>query len=355
MADLYELGIENPKGQAHRPIQRIFFGPPGTGKSHEVHEAFLQGKEGVARDDIIPMCFHPDMASGDFIGRLLPLSTPAGQVRYRFFPGPFLRAVGRAFQTLLMDQQPRTVALVVDEINRGNAPAVFGKVFQLLDREPSGWSSYDVTLSTMEAEALAHEIGLKVRSCDGLPEEYVMEEALSERLPLVNAMLKGERLCLPPNLWLIGTMNTADESIFYLDSAFKRRWTWKYMKNVKPTGTQGDAEFSIGEVTYSWVTFVERLNAKLREQHKRIRNFEDKLVGYWFLKENGGVIDTEEMGDKICFHLWDSVFPRGKDALEEVIGVEKGALASFGDLRDRFDDFVDEVMKDAAAKAEAAE
>lgn len=336
----------------HKPLQRIFFGPPGTGKSHHVRQTWLA--DTVPRN-IFTMCFHPDMGSGDFIGRLLPHSAESGQVRYSFYPGEFLRAIARAYKTLLLDEQPESVALVIDEINRGNAPAIFGKIFQLLDREGSGWSSYHVGLTGMETEALAREIGLKIKSTGGSVEGYVLTGARDDRLQMVNDMLMSQRLRLPPNLTLIGTMNTADESIFYLDSAFKRRWTWEYVQNLAEPGDnpQFAATFALGEVAYSWVAFVDALNTWLRENGDRIRKVEDKLLGYWFCKHDNGVIDGPDVADKVCFHLWDSVFPRGRDVLEAKLGLEKGGLLTFGDLRQKFTALVDALDVDKTISAAA--
>lgn len=340
MTDLPLPVLLTPGEVPHKPLQRIFFGPPGTGKSFHVCQTSLAG---VAPRNVFTMCFHPDMGSGDFIGRLLPHSTESGQVRYSFYPGEFLRAIARAYKTLLTDEHPVSVALVIDEINRGNAPAIFGKIFQLLDREGNGWSSYHVGLTGMETEALAREIGLKIKSTGGSVEGYALSGARDDRLAVVNDLLMAQRLRLPPNLSLIGTMNTTDESIFYLDSAFKRRWNWEYVDNrAEPADNpQFSATFTVGEMAYSWVEFVDALNKWLREKGERIRKVEDKLLGYWFCRHDNGIIDGAEVADKVCFHLWDSVFPRSRDVLEEKLGLTKGSLLTFGDLRQKFSVLVD--------------
>lgn len=256
------------------PHQQILFGPPGTSKSyHAKHEKAKQLQAGEL--DIFPVAFHPEFNYSEFVSRLVPL-TRNGQIEYRVHGGPFLRALGRAYALLPGDaqaDQPQAgnVVLLIDEINRGNCAEIFGDVFHLLDREDDGWSSYEIEVSDLTVESLVAEIQGNKRRIEDLPLR-------------VSTLIDKKKLSLPPNLYLIGTMNTSDDSIFYMDSAFKRRWNFEF----HPPGFDKVPEWQRtaqvnGRPDLSWETLVVALNSFILE-HCSAHKLDDKLVGPWFIK-----------------------------------------------------------------------
>jgi 5-methylcytosine-specific restriction endonuclease McrBC GTP-binding regulatory subunit McrB len=238
-----------------KPIQKILFGSPGTGKSYQVreiakNELLIPFDEGTKTlRNTIKTVFHPEYTYADFMGKLLPL-TQNGSIIYKFYPGHFLRILGMAYKALI-DGSDENFLLVIDELNRGNAAAIFGTVFQLLDRESDGWSSYEVDISDMELFGLLEAMRLNpiiqqngsIDIDDGGArrsyKNYLEYKAsqLNENNPngsRVCNLLKQRRINVPSNLSIIATINTSDESIYYLDSAFKRRWNWDYF--APPSG-----------------------------------------------------------------------------------------------------------------------
>lgn len=255
--------------------QLILFGPPGTSKSHRAR-AEKANNLGVDKARIVPVTFHPDYSYGEFVARLLP-RTQDRQIEYHVQAGPFIRALAMAFAYQLQafnGQELQNVVLLLDEINRGNCAEIFGDVFQLLDRDDEGWSSYEISVSDLVLEALEAELERVLGYSKPFPE-------LTERLA---QSLARRQLCLPPNLHMIGTMNTSDESIYFMDSAFKRRWHFEFcpegFDQVPPE--QRDALMPSAPVL-TWQTFVTALNRFIRERCTAPR-LDDKLVGPWFIK-----------------------------------------------------------------------
>lgn len=219
--------------------------------------------------NMIETTFHPEYGYGDFVAKLLPKTKPKGGIEYLTHAGPLIKALARAYADL---NQP--VLLVIDEINRGNCAQIFGDIFQLLDRKDNGWSEYGVDPSDLIMDALKQEMG------DGclLPELVQVKAKDKDSKKIVS----GYKLRLPPNLSLIGTMNTSDESVYYMDTAFKRRWNFDYM----PWSGASDMpalhkEAKIGADT--WHSFLEKLNDFISHKFKE-RSVDDKQVGIWFLK-----------------------------------------------------------------------
>ena len=370
--------------------QRILFGSPGTGKSHRiVHELLpLLGIENES-ENVIKTVFHPEYTYGDFMGKLLPI-TNAGKVEYRYYAGHFAQALAQAYKNLLDINDcdaPNKVALIIDEINRGNSSAIFGTTFQLLDREDDGWSSYSITLSELEFVELLKLIGLKTRmgiktSADS---DYIEFDPLDKNhttdanLPKVvqyslrggnwvqdyasrnnQSLVKNCRIDLatrcvriPSNLSIIGSMNTSDNSIYFMDSAFKRRWGWEFV--------DWDDESKIPEAKYAselnetgWKHLVRNLNYFLKSKHEYIRGIEDKQIGFYFIKEwmDGGSVSEESVRNKLMFFVWDSVFQRDKKPLLELINRErdddsqlrKSDLVTFGDFCQHHNGFVNALL-----------
>lgn len=255
--------------------QLILFGPPGTSKSHRARVEKAKDL-GVDKARIVPVTFHPDYSYGEFVARLLP-KAQSGQIEYHVHAGPFLRALALAYKYQLRayhGEVLQNVVLLVDEINRGNCAEIFGDVFQLLDRDEEGWSSYEISVSCLILDALEAEL------------EHLLGDSqpFSELPNRLAESLKLRHLCLPPNLHMIGTMNTSDESIYFMDSAFKRRWHFEFCPEgfEHVPSEQRDALMpSKGLLT--WQTFVTALNQFIRERCTAPR-LDDKLVGPWFIK-----------------------------------------------------------------------
>ena len=202
------------------------------------------------------------------------------------------------------DEPGKSVVLVIEEINRGNCAQIFGDLFQLLDRdEASGYSSYPITadsdLSKWLAESEQFSDGLSVSAKPDCIKQTDWEK-----------ILRGEVLALPPNLYIWATMNTRDQSLFPIDSAFKRRWNWKYVPIAKPDKT-GDANWKERKIVangklYDWWAFITSINAQIAD----IMKSEDKQLGYFFVKapDATGQITAEQFANKVLFYLFNDVF-----------------------------------------------
>jgi len=346
-----------------KPIQKILFGSPGTGKSYRVGEVAKNDLSIDNDKNIIKTVFHPEYTYSDFIGKLLPQTNGYGSVIYKFYEGHFLQALGLAYRKLI-DGTKENVLLVIDELNRGNAAAIFGTVFQLLDRNEDHWSSYSVTLSELEIVGLLRAMQYKVQI---YPDNIIVEgsnfenfyaskkqelEGKDEDGLRILEYLKQNKISIPSNLSIIATINTSDESIYYLDSAFKRRWDWEYIE-VPGENFLGEVPEEIKEVLientkYKWSEFVKNLNEFIKSNHQTIRRIEDKQIGWWFLKPDNNKIEEESIKNKLMFYLWDSVFPRDRKPLAELLtkacGKSKSIeLITFSDFVELAEDFVSSI------------
>ena len=376
--------------ETHRtPHQTIYFGSPGTGKSHGVKELIKKAKEKNPKIVEIRTTFHPDTDYASFVGaykpvlqkdkkvsrkysedelaaiyvkdvvptehlatghieprikfgieycqhfggnlanysinRILELAgielatgcmedrigrtyvkyginvglnlkqaqTPS-TISYEFVPQVFTKAYVEAWNNL---EQNIPVYLIIEEINRGNCAQVFGDLFQLLDRNEDGYSEYPVEADTDLANYLIETLGWG-----------------DQHLGIKDG------LCLPPNLHILATMNTSDQSLFPMDSAFKRRWEWKFIPTTPPKGkdktmvlsfdedatTQHGITIDAGDYEYDWTEFLNKINAKIR----KATHSEDKQLGYWFVKTlgNNNQISISTFVSKVVFYLWNDVF-----------------------------------------------
>ena len=349
-----------------KPIQKILFGSPGTGKSYQIRE-IARDKLGIPLDDTthtVKTVFHPEYTYADFMGKLLPL-TQGNSVIYKFYPGHFIRILGMAYQGLI-DGKKDHYLLVIDELNRGNAAAIFGTVFQLLDRESDGWSSYEVDISDMELVGLLEAMRLKPIIQDGtieikegktkIPCEDFCQRRKDELAgnnsegSRVFSLLQQRRINIPHNLSILATINTSDESIYYLDSAFKRRWDWEYVD--APVGDAHipkalrDVKLVINyeeeEEVKKWPYCIFGINQLIKSNHQVIRRIEDKQIGWWFIKPENGQVELSQVKDKLMFYLWDSVFARDKRPLEQFLStpnkpsVKLTGYSDFIDLTEEF-------------------
>ncbi|WP_454727476.1 MULTISPECIES: McrB family protein [Cupriavidus] len=248
------------------PHQLILFGPPGTSKSHTARHV-LAVALGVEDDDVFPVTFHPEFGYGDFVARLMPMTRAEGgtrRIEYNIHAGPFIKALARAYAA-----PDKKILLLIDEINRGNCAEIFGDVFQLLDRDDDAWSSYEVMASEIVMEALRDTFD-GAASGDGS----------------VAAVYEKKKLRLPPNLHLVGTMNSSDESVYFMDTAFKRRWHFQFVPVDFSTvpATQKAALLENGSAPApDWETFLTALNRFIVAKCQAAK-LDDKLVGPWFIK-----------------------------------------------------------------------
>ena len=334
----------------NKPIQKIIFGSPGTGKSHMIKAETLPSlgiDEEKNPENVIKSVFHPEYTYGDFMGKLLPITNDKN-VEYSFYEGHFLRALAQSYKNILKVyksdgtkiSEPENVLLVIDEINRGNSSAIFGSIFQLLDREVDGWSSYETTLNGLVFRRLIDMIG-KATTHNGkiiqvaLPPFTTKDKAkdiddIWEKISkLINLNIKNETIKIPPNLHIIATMNTSDNSIYHMDTAFKRRWEWQFIDvNSNLISEQGIAFNTEQE----WFDFIIKLNEFIKSNYNYIRGIEDKQIGKYFIKTQDDKIGYAVIQSKLMFFIWDSVFNRDKKPLADLLGVSKDELVTFGDF-----------------------
>ena len=325
--------------------QLILFGSPGTGKSYQINKRLKElGIEDSDGANCIKTVFHPEYTYGDFVGKLLPLTNSAGGIEYHYYSGHFLRALAQAYKNILDNpENPKPVALVIDEINRGNSAAIFGTMFQLLDRENDGWSSYGISISKMEFESILRKLEHELTK-DPLQVKRVTQTAQFSffdipAIGLTKLQLASYQIRIPPNLSIFATMNTSDTSIYYMDSAFKRRWEWEFVP-VKNGLEDVGARKIEGREAGSWVTFVDKLNQFIRNHAASIRGVEDKQIGYFFI--NDQTIARSKIQNKVMFFLWDSVFARDKKPLADLMNEKQ--FITFGDFAKLKDEFIRNIL-----------
>ena len=262
-------------------LQQIYYGAPGTGKSYKINEITKSTK------NFTRTTFHPDSDYSTFVGCYKPTMEPTGtivggkeqtKISYSYVAQAFLQAYTAAWKNT---SEP--YYLIIEEINRGNCAQIFGDLFQLLDRDENGMSSYGITPDKDIANYLRKEF------------------AKSE---IENADIKnGNTMMLPSNLYILATMNTSDQSLFPIDSAFKRRWDWEYV----PIEDAGKKHYiKVGNKKYDWWTFIDTINNSI----DHITGSEDKKMGYWFVKpqNNDREITAKQFVGKVLFYLWNDVY-----------------------------------------------
>lgn len=347
--------------------QIIYYGAPGTGKSHKIKVQL----EGVSKENIFRTTFHPDSDYSTFVGAYKPtMEKPIDKIYakgeliskltemkeggvtyssqkfgakywrslkqlnlsdkkdilqacgmsdnytvefdkgmavgeeylacsnesriiYSFVPQAFLNAYIQAYR-----KPEEKVYLIIEEINRGNCAQIFGDLFQLFDRDANGKSEYSIKA---DADLRAF-----------------LEEKLGEE----NPGIKDGELCLPSNLYIYATMNTSDQSLFPIDSAFKRRWDWEY-EPIKYKNT--DWKIVIDGTEYSWVSFQRIVNEKIL----RANSSEDKMLGDYFVNPSDGIITDKVLLNKILFYLWNDVC---KDGEGDIFKVGENEDVSFSEL-----------------------
>jgi len=281
------------------PLQQIFYGAPGTGKSNTIkREVDDKGMPNVRTT------FHPDSDYSTFVGAYKPTSVevpvmtiigkeqvpvenakPEKKIVYEFVPQAFLKAYTGAWKN-----QDKPFFLIIEEINRGNCAQIFGDLFQLLDRNNDGMSEYPISPDEDIQKFLQTD------------KKYGFAELTEEQKAVIpTEILSGELMRLPKNLFIWATMNTSDQSLFPIDSAFKRRWDWQYMP-IEDAGLNWKIEVNGSE--YEWYPFLQAINNEVFE----LTHSEDKQLGYFFAKAKDGKIDATTLVNKVYFYLWTDVF-----------------------------------------------
>lgn len=304
----------------------LLYGVPGSGKSWTIEHEYCKPESVVER-----LVFHPDYTYSDFIGQILPAVSEDGQVRYKFTPGPFTNILRESY-----NHPNKEYILIIEEINRGNAPAIFGEMFQLLDRKveirdigdngyPIGTSEYGIT------------------NVDIAEEMYGKDR-------------KTEKVRIPSNLSIIGTMNTSDQNVFTLDTAFQRRWDMRLIENDFDSVDRSLADAEILDTGVTWRKFCVEINEIIVGNSARITSAEDKRLGAYFvhardlkyddvmgdlkeydalrLKEISGSLTAEEkfkiamvrdamrqnrkFPEKVIKYLWDDAFKFNREIIFEV-------------------------------------
>ena len=295
-------------------LQQIFYGAPGTGKSFEINR-LTKDKE------VIRTTFHPDSDYSTFVGAYKPTSIDVpvrdvtgkvivengekvkeSRIVYEFVEQAFLQAYTKAwlaYADKADGEKAKEQYLVIEEINRGNCAQIFGDLFQLLDRNGYGFSEYPISADKDMKKQLAKAFkGMAIADAERINQIYGKD--------IVSKVLSGEILLLPDNLFIWATMNTSDQSLFPIDSAFKRRWDWKYIPicEGKENGVSLGWKIKVNGKLFDWWQFVEKINAEINELTKS----EDKKLGYFFCKAQDGIVTAETFVSKVIFYLWNDVF-----------------------------------------------
>lgn len=330
---------EEEEGQTQQEIpdslQIIFYGAPGTGKSFRA-KGIVEGAKKAQADNEEENCvrttFHPDTDYSTFVGAYKPTMerreriTETGHtvinqktqakvedsvIEYSFVPQAFLKAYVKAWQRWARNpEKPEPFFLVIEEINRGNCAQIFGDLFQLLDRDENGESSYEISPDKDIQKFLQNdELGF-AKKPDGTKADDKWRGLTAEELSALPPKIRdGEELKLPSNLRILATMNTSDQSLFPIDSAFKRRWDWQYEPIAE--GRHPETQEPMGwKIAFSdgsevdWWEFVQAINEVIENKI----HSEDKKLGYFFCRPRNGVISPRMLLSKVIFYLWNDVF-----------------------------------------------
>lgn len=296
-------------------MQKIFYGAPGTGKSYKIDNSILNG---VSDDHIFRITFYPDFSYSDFVGQLLPTvippATPGGMstITYEFQKGVFTTALEKAYENNAED-----VYLVIEEMSRGDCATIFGDIFQLLDRQKSGpnmgYSRYFINNKMISNDIIA---------------------------------LPGDTVKLPANFHILGTVNTSDQNVFVMDTAFKRRFDWEYISPnpIEVIGMPGtyennvDLEINDGNTkrTISWVDFYQKLNEFIADD-RYLELGEDKQLGPFFIEfdSTAGVKEHNKViQNKLLNYLWTDVH---KASYKSDIRLFKDDIGTFKKLYEEFE------------------
>lgn len=263
----------------------ILYGVPGAGKSWTIKHEYCDDESRMER-----LVFHPDYTYSDFVGQILPKVGDDGSVSYEFSAGPFTKLVRKAYIN-----PDKMYYLVIEEVNRGNAPAIFGDVFQLLDRDKDGASEYEITNADIAKIVYLND---------------------------------SHKVSIPSNMCILCTMNTSDQNVFTLDTAFQRRWNMRLIKN-KFHDEEDELRFAgtkILDTDVTWEKFFTEINSFILGKNIRMTSSEDKRLGTHFVSEedlamgDGSERQISRFPEKVLKYLWDDAF---KFTKEDVFDLEK--------------------------------
>lgn len=295
--DSEDLSVNKPNSNfTPNFTQTIYYGVPGSGKSRKIDEK----TKFVSDEQKIRVVFHPEYTNADFVGQILPV-VDGDAVKYTFKPGSFTRILVAALKN-----PEKPYYLIIEEINRGNAAAIFGEIFQLLDRGSDGWSSYCI---------MNDDINYEIR----------------KTVPELN-WTANTGIRLPPNLSLFATMNTSDQNVFTLDNAFQRRWEMELVQNQCNDSSQMDAKITVNNQSITWKNFQTQINSIIGEKSNEggLSSMEDKRLGCWFIKAENNAINEKKFANKVLKYLWDDAF---KFCHQEIF---ESDIKNFEELQKRF-------------------
>lgn len=290
------------------PNNILLYGVPGCGKSYYVHEHY---ENQISNEQCkVRVVFHPDYTYTDFIGQLMPVKKRVegkpDEIRYEFIPGPFTRIM-----MVAEENKAEKCLMIIEELNRGNAPAIFGEIFQLLDRDEDGSSKYAIYNSDIADKVYKNQL---------------------------------HPVKLPPNLTIVATMNTSDQNVFSMDTAFQRRWQMQHIRN-EFNGEHADKFIEGTRIT--WKAFATTVNELLTEKSNVFGNSEDKCLGAYF------AIDVEldnrqRFAEKVLKYLWDDAFKMDRTPLFDKQYTSLSKLIE--DFEDATGDALKVVLQDAVYK-----
>ena len=297
---LYELTVSDFNYK-----QEIYFGSPGTGKSRLIKQEY--------GNDWPRITFHPELDYQGFVGAYKPTmkpisdTNPKEEITYEYMPEAFIKAYCEAWKN------NKPYYLIIEEINRGNCAQIFGDIFQLLDRDDKGYSEYPIECSPDIQKFLAKEFD------KGFDRKAEYEE--------VSCSTDFSRMALPNNLSLLATMNTSDQSLFPMDSAFKRRWDWQYVP-IDYNDAKTNLTINVGE-GYNWGDFILSVNKQVKEHTQS----EDKQLGNRFVSPRNDIITPEQFVSKVLFYLWAEIYKDEQDTGNTIFkNSEDDSEILFGDL-----------------------
>ena len=368
-------------------FQIIYYGAPGTGKSNKIEKDLFKDANGnryglssVDKKRKFRTTFHPDYDYAQFVGAYKPRAIRVGsqneeiqteeaqnvvdrnknEITYEFTPQVFAKAYIKAWVEHLKASMhnPNAIGekvyLVIEEINRGNCAQIFGDIFQLLDRK-EGHSDYPIDVDSDFASYIEEQLS-NVKQSDGTIANHWND--YKNKIQEWDSSEQGEeradddfcKIALPPNLNILATMNTSDQSLFPMDSAFKRRFDWEYVP-IDYAHPNADFDIEVGDKKYKWLEFLEKVNKNVFDVTKS----EDKQMGEFFIKHS---VDYKQFRSKVLFYLWDSVYKdeEGNKDAEKVFhfkldGEEKKTL-TFQTLFEGNDDIQKKRIKEIMSKLE---
>lgn len=302
-------------------MQTIYYGAPGTGKSHTIDNDIIKG---VSDDRVFRVTFYPDFTYNDFIGQLLPkvlpATTPGGTstITYDFQKGVFTTALEKAYENTSKD-----VYLIVEEMSRGDCAAIFGDIFQLLDREKTGTNT-------------------------GYSKYFITNELISK--DIIPLSTNGNKVKLPPNFHILGTVNTSDQNVYVMDTAFKRRFEWEYVSpnpvvesapGVTPVVYKNNVELNIHDGStlrgINWVELYQKLNDFIADD-RFLGLGEDKQLGPFFIEFDASEPlshHKKQVKNKLLHYLWSDIH---KASYKSDVSLFKEDIGTFKKLYECFED-----------------